>query len=289
MKDFLIMTDSSADLPKSYLHEHDIYCVSLKYTLDGVTYDNDDEKAAKDFYKKLRDKSMPTTSQINPEEAADRLRDVLKRCKNILVIAFSSGLSGTCNSFKIAAQEVMEEDSEAKIYVIDSLSASLGQGLLVHKAVCMKESGADIETIVKWVEEHKLNIVHAFTVDDLNHLYRGGRLSKTAAVVGTMINLKPVLHVDDEGKLTNMYNVRGRKKSLHALVDHMEKTMGRYREDNDVIFISHGDNIDDAKFVADEVKKRFGISNVLFNPIGPTIGAHAGPDTIALFFMGENR
>ena len=131
--------------------------------------------------------------------------------------------------------------------------------------------------------------MHAFTVDDLDHLYRGGRLSKVAAVVGSMINLKPVLHVDSEGKLVNMYNVRGRKKSLHALVDYMEKTMGSYRDQNDIVFISHGDNIEDARFVADEVKRRFRIDNFLINPIGPTIGAHAGPDTIALFFMGEHR
>jgi len=283
------MTDSSADLPKSYLEEHNIKCVSLKYTIDGNTYDNDDEEAAVSFYDKVRKGSMPTTSQVNPEEAEEVLRNSLKECKNILCIAFSSGLSGTYNSFRLAASDICEEIQDANIVVVDSLCASLGQGLIVHKAVCMKDSGKSMQEVAQWLEDHKQNLVHAFTVDDLNHLYRGGRLSKVAAVVGTMINLKPVLHVDSEGKLVNMYNVRGRKKSLHALVDYMEKTMGEYRNQNDIVFISHGDNIDDAKFVAEEVKRRFGIENFLINPIGPTIGAHAGPDTLALFFMGEYR
>jgi len=289
MTDYIIMTDSSADLPKSYLEEHNIRCVSLKYSIEGITYDNDDEEAAVSFYDKVRKGSMPTTSQVNPEEAEEVFRNILKECKNILCIAFSSGLSGTYNSFRLAASDICEEIKDANIVVVDSLCASLGQGLIVHKAVCMKDSGKSMQEVVDWLEKHKLNLVHAFTVDNLNHLYRGGRLSKVAAVVGTMINLKPVLHVDNEGKLVNMYNVRGRKKSLHALVDYMEKTMGEYKDQNDIVFISHGDNLDDAEFVADEVKRRFGIESFLINSIGPTIGAHAGPDTLALFFMGEYR
>jgi len=185
--------------------------------------------------------------------------------------------------------EIMEDDEEANIIVIDSLCASLGQGLFVHKAVCMKNAGKSMEETANWLEEHKPNFVHVFTVGDLNHLYRGGRLSKAAAVVGTLISLKPVLHVDDEGHLVNMFNVRGRKKSLSALVDYMDKQMGSFKKDNDIVFISHGDNIADAQSVADEVKNRFGIESFLINPIGPTIGAHAGPDTIALFFLGEKR
>lgn len=287
--DYIIMTDSSADLPAAYLEKNQIYSASLKYTIDGSTYDNDDEEAAKDFYDKVRNGSMPTTSQVNPEEAKEKFVEALELSRNILCLAFSSGLSGTYNSFRIAAMELMEENEDINIIVIDSLCASLGQGLFVHKAVELKNQGKTMEENAKWLEEHIPNMVHVFTVDDLNHLYRGGRLSKVAAVVGTIISLKPVLHVDDEGHLVNMFNVRGRRKSLTALVDYMEKQMGSYRDSNDIVFISHGDNIADAQAVADDVKKRFGIESFLINPIGPTIGSHAGPDTIALFFMGERR
>ncbi|MCR5800056.1 MAG: DegV family protein [Lachnospiraceae bacterium] len=289
MSDYVIVTDSSADLPKSYLEEHGVITMSLLYTIDGETFESEDEEAAKTFYGKVRAGSMPTTSQINPDGAETVLKKALEVSKNVLCLSFSSGLSGTYNSVRIAAEDIMEEDEEANIIVIDTLAASLGQGLLVHKAVCMKEAGSSFEETANWVEEHKLNLVHAFTVSDLFHLYRGGRVKKTAAVVGTVINLKPVLHVDDEGHLINITNVRGRKKSLHALVDIMEKNVGSYRDENDIIFISHGDNLEDAQFVADEVKERLGYTNFLFNQIGPTIGAHSGPDTIALFFMGDKR
>lgn len=289
MADYIIMTDSSADLPSDYLKDNNIYSVSLKYTLEGVEYANDDEVAAKSFYSKVRNGSMPTTSQVNPQEAKEKFDEVVKLSKNILCLSFSSGLSGTFNSFRLAAEEIMDEDDTINIIVIDSLCASLGQGLFVHKALENKNAGLSMEDNADWLEKHKSNFVHAFTVDDLNHLYRGGRLSKVAAVVGTLISLKPVLQVDDEGHLMNMFNVRGRKKSLNALVDYMEKNIGAYRDENDIVFISHGDNIEDARYVADEVKKRFGIEKFLINPIGPTIGAHAGPDTIALFFMGDHR
>lgn len=289
MAGYVIMTDSSADLPADYLKKNEIFSASLKYTIDGDTYDNDDEVAALSFYDKVRNGSMPTTSQVNPEEAKEKLLEALKVNKNILCLSFSSGLSGTYNSFRLAAEEIMEEDDSANIIVIDSLCASLGQGLFVHKAVELRDKGVDIDDASKWLEDHKLNMVHAFTVADLNHLARGGRLSKVAAVVGTIISLKPVLHVDNEGHLVNIFNVRGRKKSLSALVDYMEKHMGSYKENNDIVFISHGDNAEDAQYVADEIKKRFGIEKFLINPIGPTIGAHAGPDTIALFFMGDER
>lgn len=289
MAEYVIMTDSSADLPASYLKEHDIFSASLKYTIDGETFDNDDEVASLSFYDKVRNGSMPTTSQVNPDEAKEKLEEALAINKNILCLSFSSGLSGTFNSFRLAAEEIMEDDASANIVVIDSLCASLGQGLFVHKAVELRDQGKSLEESRAWLEEHKLNVVHAFTVADLNHLHRGGRLSKVAAVVGTMISLKPVLQVDNEGHLVNVFNVRGRKKSLVSLVDYMEKHMGSYKGANDIVFISHGDNKEDAQFVADEVYRRFGISNFLINPIGPTIGAHAGPDTIALFFMGDER
>ncbi|MBP7386829.1 MAG: DegV family protein, partial [Lachnospiraceae bacterium] len=196
---------------------------------------------------------------------------------------------GSYSSTKIAASEMEEDNFPHKVVVVDSLCASMGEGLLVHKAVQMKENGATLEETVKWLEENKLHLVHNFTVDDLFHLHRGGRVSKTAAVLGTMINLKPVLHVDDEGHLIMVSKVRGRKKSLITLVDNMEKQMGSYRDQNDIVFISHGDALEDAQFVANLVKERFGIDSFLINYVGSTIGAHSGPGTIALFYMGEYR
>ena len=188
-----------------------------------------------------------------------------------------------------AIMNLAEKYPDNKIIVIDSLCASMGEGLFVHKAVMMKEEGKSIDEIAAWLEENKLHVVHNFTVDDLFHLYRGGRVSKTAAVVGSMINLKPILHVDNEGHLIPLSKVRGRKKSLIALVDSMQKQIGAWRDKNDIVFISHGDSLEDAQFVAELIKKRLGIENFLINHIGPTIGAHSGPGTIALFYMGDYR
>ena len=289
MAEYVIVTDSSADLPKDYVEKHGIVTMSLSYTIDGVTYENDNGLESHDFYEKVRNGKMPTTSQVNPEEAKAALSKALEKSNNLLVISFSSGLSGTYNSTRIAAVEIMEERSDVNIIVIDSLAASLGQGLLVHKAVGLKDEGKSMQQVAEWVENNKNNIVHAFTVSNLFHLSRGGRLSKAVAVIGTIANLKPLLYVDDEGKLINYTNVRGRKKSLKGLVDYMDEHMGSFKEQNDIVFISHGDNEEDAKAVAEDVKNRFGVESFLINPIGPTIGAHAGPDTIALFFMGENK
>lgn len=232
---------------------------------------------------------MPTTSQVNPEEAKEELREFLEDGKDIIHIAFSSGLSGSYNSARIAAEELREEMPDRKITVIDSLCASLGEGLLVHKALQLKAQGMEYEELVKWLEDHKLNVVHNFTVDDLFHLYRGGRVSKAAAVLGTMIHLKPVLHVDSEGHLIPVAKVRGRKKSLAALVENMEKQIGSYRDKNDIVFISHGDCIEDADYVKSLIEEKFGIQAFLINPVGPTIGAHSGPGTLALFYMGDVR
>ena len=232
---------------------------------------------------------MPTTSQVNPQECREYLEEYLKETDKLLYICFSSGLSGTYGSACIAADLTMEEHPGCEIRVIDSKCASMGEGLLVHKAVQLQKEGKSMEEVAAWVVENVPHLVHIFTVDDLNHLYRGGRVSRTAAVVGTMVGIKPVLHVDDEGHLIPISKVRGRKKSLNALVDYMEKKMGKYRENNDIVFISHGDALEDAEFVRDTIKERFGIDSFMINHIGPTIGAHSGPGTIALFFMGESR
>ena len=286
---YLITTDNMADLPEEYLKEKQLLTMSLTYLMDGQTYNSENSLPYQEFYKKMREGCMPTTSQINPQEAKEKLTEFLKINKNIIHIAFSGGLSGTFNSVRLAAQELMEERPDCKITVIDSLAASMGEGLLIYKALEQQEAGLSYEEMVEWIESNKLHVCHYFTVDDLFHLYRGGRVSKAAAVLGTMINLKPVLHVDDEGHLIPLSKVRGRKKSLNALVDGMEKQMGSWREKNDIIFLSHGDCYEDALYVQEQIKKRFGIAKFMISPVGPTIGAHSGPGTVALFFMGEAR
>lgn len=292
MAEFKIVTDSTADLPEEYLKKHGIARMNLCYTMDGVTYGGETGKELeyKVFYDRMRNGHMSTTSQVNPEESRQHFeRFVADGEKEILYLAFSSGLSGTYSSACISAQEVMEEHPDCRIEVVDSLCASLGEGLFVHRAVEMREAGKSLEDTAEWMKAHVQNFVHVFTVDDLNHLYRGGRVNKATAVIGTIAGIKPILHVDSEGHLIPIDKVRGRKKSLLALVDYMEKKMGSRKAENDIVFISHGDALEDAQFVADEIKSRFGIDNFLINPIGPTIGTHAGPGTIALFFMGDER
>lgn len=290
MKNFIITTDTTSDLPESYIAKHQLGVMSLTYTIEGSTYGREHPLDVKEFYAKMRNGSLPTTSQVNPESAKNIFQTIATEFDcDILHIAFSSGLSGSYNSAHIAAEELAEEGFGYKILVIDSLCASLGEGLLVHKAVCLKEQGQTLQETAKWVEDHKLHLVHNFTVDDLNHLYRGGRVSKTAAFFGTLASIKPLLHVDNEGHLIPLRKIRGRKKSLIALVDSMEEQMGSYRDQNDIVFISHGDCYDDAKFVADLVEKRFDIHAFIINYVGSTIGAHSGPGTIALFYMGDYR
>ena len=289
---FKITTDSTADLPAEYLQEHNVGCMPISYIVDGVTYGRDREMDWKEFYSMMRnDGKMPTTSQINPAEAKEYFEEFIKTDKEILHLAFSSGLSGTYGNLCIAADEIMEEHPDCRIIVVDSLCASMGEGLFVHKAVKMRDEGKSIEETADWLRAKVQNFVHVFTVDDLFHLYRGGRVSKTAAVIGTMVGIKPKLHVDSEGHLIVIGKIRGRKKSLNALVDYMEEKMGPYLSENrqDYVFISHGDALEDAEYVRDQIKERFGFTNFMINHIGPTIGAHSGPGTIALFFMGESR
>ena len=261
----------------------------MTYQLEGKNYGKNNELNCKEFYDKMRNGSMPTTSQVNSEEAKEVLRPILEEGFDILHLAFSSGLSGSYNSVRLAAEELAEEFPERKIIVVDSLCASLGEGLFVDKAVELKEEGKTLEENAAWLEEHKVNFCHVFTVDDLFHLHRGGRVSKVAAVVGTMINLKPLLHVDNEGHLIPVGKVRGRKKSLAGLVAMMEERMGSWKDKNEKIFISHGDCQEDAEYVAKLVKEKFGYETFLINTIGATIGTHSGPGTVALFFMGDYR
>lgn len=289
MKKYIITTDTTCDLPQEYLDSHQIGLFPLYYSINGTIYGEDNKLDPKDFYNKMRSGEMPTTMAINPELARKIFTDYLEEGYDILHIAFSSALSGSCSVASTVARELCDERPDTKIIVIDSLCASLGEGLLVHKAVCMKESGKSIDEAAEWLEKNKLHLCHMFTVDDLFHLHRGGRVSKAAAIIGTLINVKPVLHVDNEGRLIPLNNVRGRKKALISLVDQMEARLKDYEYENDIFFISHGDCIEDVEFVADLVKERFGIKDCLINYVSPTIGAHSGPGTVALFFMGKER
>lgn len=286
---FKLVTDSTADLPASYLSEHEIGCLNLKYIIDGIVYGVERELAVGEFYDFMRNGKIPTTSQVNYDEAKRYFEELIKAHKEILYLAFSSGLSGTYNSGAVAAKDVMEENPGCRIIVIDTLCASLGEGLLVHKAAMLREQGKSMDEVACWVNDHIKNLVHVFTVDDLFHLHRGGRVSKTSAIVGTLAGIKPKLHVDNDGHLILIGKVRGRKKALMSLVEYMEEHMGSFKDENDTVFISHGDSLEDAEYVKTLVQERFGIENIMINPVGPTIGSHAGPGTIALFFLGENR
>ena len=289
MSEYVITTDNNSDLPEKYLKDHGVGCMYLSYSMDGKNYTHGNFLPEHEFYEAMRNGSMPTTAQVNPENAKALLEPYLKEGKDILHIAFSSGLSGTYNSSRIAAEELMEEYPDRKIIVVDSLSASLGQGLLVWLAQQKKELGQTLEDVADWVEKNKLKMVHLFTVDDLNHLYRGGRVSRTTAIVGSMLNIKPVLHVDNEGKLTAIGKVRGRKKALQELVKLMDEKIGSFGADCDTIFISHGDCEQDAQYVAAKVKEKYNIKNIIINQVSATIGAHSGPGTMALFFVGDVR
>lgn len=291
MEAFKIITNTTADLPVDYIQENQIGLVYFNYIMDGISYGKEKELDWKEFYRLMREEGkMPTTSQVNPEEYKEYFREYLKESRMLLYISFSSGLSGSCGNAMLAAEELMEEEADCRIIVVDSKCASMGEGLFVHKAVQMKKQGRTLEETANYLAALVPHLTHVFTVDDLNHLYRGGRVSKAAAIVGTIAGIKPILHVDDEGHLIPLNKVRGRKKSLNALVDYMEeKIEGGYLERNDIVFISHGDALEDAEYVKNEIEKRFGITEFKINHIGPTIGAHSGPGTIALFFEGNSR
>ena len=290
MGEYVILTDSSADLSAELVAELGVEVLPLSFTMEDKTYynwpDNRDIDPG-DFYTKLRGGAMATTSAVNVADYTETIEPMLKAGKDVLVLAFSSGLSATCHSAQIAAEELMEQYPDRKVYVVDTLCASLGQGLLVWYAAQQKKQGKSIEEVRDWTEAHKLNLCHWFTVDDLHFLKRGGRISAATAVLGTMLSIKPVMHVDNEGHLIKVGTARGRNASLKALVDHMAETAQNPGEQ--VVFISHGDCLADAQKVADDVKARFGVKTVVINYVGPVIGAHSGPGTVALFFLGSVR
>lgn len=283
---YKIITDSCCDLSGEMAKELELAVVPLNVEMDGVSFE-DGQMSPKEFYDSLRAGKTAKTAAVNPERWGREMENALAAGEDVLVAAFSSGLSTTYQSAVIAAEELRERYPERKILVVDTLAASRGQGLLVYYAAKQRQAGKPMEEVAQWMEDHKWNLAHWFTVDDLMHLKRGGRVSAATAVMGTMLQIKPVLHVDDEGKLVSMSKARGRKAALNALADCVEKT--QLPGENDVMFICHSDCAADAEFVAGLVKKRFGVKEVYIHDIGSVIGSHTGPGTVGLFFLAEHR
>ena len=290
MSEFVLMTDSSADLSQEMVQELGVTVLPLSFTIQGKVYRNYPDNWEMDlplFYDMLRAGELATTSAVNVAEYTQAVEPILQEKKDVLILAFSSGLSSTYQASVLAAEELRGKYPDRKIYTVDTLCASLGQGLLVYLAAQEQRKGKSIEEVRDWAEETKLHLCHQFTVDDLHFLKRGGRISATTAVVGSMLQIKPVLHVDNEGHLINIGKARGRQASLKALVDKMEKTVTE--EGRKTVFISHGDCRKDAVTVADMVRERFGTQDIRINFVGPVIGAHSGPGTLALFYLGTER
>jgi DegV family protein with EDD domain len=284
---YQIITDSCCDLPVEKIRELDISVVSLDLMFRGEVRKDAVTDEIKEVYDGLRAGEVATTSAVNPEGWKNVIRPALEEGKDALVVAFSSGLSTTYQSAVIAAGELEEEYPQRKIRVVDSLCASLGQGLLVWLACKKRDEGMDLDQLAQWIEDHRQNLCQWFTVDDLMYLKRGGRVSAATALVGTMLKIKPVLHVDSEGHLINVGKVRGRKASIDALADKVgQLAMEGHQE---LMTICHGDCREDAEYLAAKLKERYGVKEIFIGYTGAVIGSHSGPGTLALFFLGKER
>lgn len=281
-----MITDDSCDLPPEYYEQNSVNLKYLAFVMDGKSYTSK-EMPPEEFYRRIRGGEMPSTTQVSVSQWSSCFEEYLQQGKDVLYFAFSSGLSGTCGSAQVAAREMMEKYAGRRIVVVDSLCASLGQGLLLYKINRLYQQGMPMDELVQWIEDNKMHVSHMVAVDDLMHLHRGGRVSRTSAVAGSLLGIKPIIHMNDEGKLINIGKVRGRKQSLIDIVDRTEKLVGH--TENDIFMICHSDCEEEAKFVADLTTKRFGIKDHLIHFIGPVIGSHTGPGTIALFMMAEHR
>ena len=284
---YKIITDTCCDFPAHMYEELNLAVVPLSVLYKGASYNTYSEQWLKDMFDGLRAGEKATTSAVNPEGWATVIEPVLAGGDDAVVLAFSSGLSGTYQSAVIAAEELAEKYPDRKIRVVDTLCASLGQGLLVWYACKKRDEGLSFDELADWVENNKLNLCHWFTVDDLMYLKRGGRVSAATALVGTMLQIKPVLHVDDEGHLINVAKARGRKASIEALAKKMGETA--LPGVNDTVFICHGDCQEDADYLAKLVKEKYGVKEVFSYYVGAVIGSHSGPGTLALFYLGEHR
>lgn len=286
---FILSTDSTIDMTKQFIEDWDLKINYLSYTMDGEVYAANNQMTAKEFYDKMRLGSMPTTSQVPPAEYVKLFEEYLEQGKSVLHISFSSGLSGTYQSALIAQKEILDKHPEYNLKVVDSRAASGGQGLMVYYAALMRNEGKSVDEVAEWVENHKYEFVHLFTVDDLNDLQRGGRVSKTSAFVGTMLNIKPVMHMDDLGHLIPLEKARGRKASLDRIVEMVGERIEGYDFKNEIFFLTHGDCEEDAIYVCEKVKETYGIPEYIISNVGSVIGSHTGPTVIALFFRGKYR
>ena len=285
MANYKIVTDSCCDFTDEMYRQYDVACAPLSVLYKGVLYDNfSDDARMKELYDGIRGGEMPTTSAVNPEGWTNVMRPALDAGQDVLAICFSSGLSTTYQSAVIAADELREFYPDRKIVVIDSLCAALGQGLLVWHACQKRNAGMSLEDTAAWVEENKLHVCHWVTVDDLFHLKRGGRVSATTAIVGSMLNIKPIIKVDNDGKLQSVAKARGRK----AAMDTLAKKVGE-ASDKDTVFIAHGDCLEDAEALADVIRQKYGVKNIHIGYVGAVIGAHTGPGVLVAFFLGEQR
>lgn len=287
---YVILTESNCDLSPEMIKKWDIEVLPMPFTIDNkqyMGYPDGREMKTEEFYGMLRNGSEAKTAAPNPIDFVEKAEPIFKEGRDILYIAFSSGLSSTYANAKIAAEELMEKYPERKFIAVDSLCASMGLGLMTVLACDKRNEGLSLEENAKWVEENKLNLCHWFTVNDLFYLKRGGRVSATSAILGSALGIKPVLHVDDEGHLIPVSKVRGRRQSLDSLVKMMQETVldakGGY------VFISHGDCFEDAKYVEKQIKEKLGSKRFYINFIGTSIGTHSGPGTVALFFLGSHR
>ena len=287
MKNYVIFTDSCADLTKEMYGALELRCIPLDVIVENEEPISDDKIDIKEIYAKLRAKQSASTAAINIDRFLQCFEDAAKEGLDVLYLCFSSGLSSTYSSSMIAMRELQEKYPENKFYAVDTLCASMGQGLLVYYAANMKKAGASIEEVRDFVENTKLNLCHWFTVDDLFFLKRGGRVSAATAVVGSLLNIKPVLHVDNAGKLINVSKARGRKAAIDALAKKVGET--GLPGENDTVFISHGDCIEEVKILEKILKEKYGVKHVFTYYVGAVIGSHAGPGTIALFFLGNKR
>ncbi len=287
---YRIVTDSCANLTDAQIAEYDVDIISLRYFIKDVPYESYVKGRKTDYaetYRLLREKEHITTSLVSAEQCDAVMRPILERGEDILVLAFSSGLSGSYQNIVNCAEIYREEYPERKIVVVDTLCAALGEGMCVHYAVKLKNEGKSLEEVAQWAEENRLKICHIFTVDDLFFLKRGGRLSGGAAVVGSLLGIKPLMYMADDGKLYVTGKARGRKAAMEHLITSLEKAGDSIKEQD--VFIVHGDCEDDAKFVESEVKRRYGVKNVVYNYVDPVIGSHSGPGTLAVFFMANER
>jgi DegV family protein with EDD domain len=290
MKNYVIVTESTTDLPKNMVDELGITVIPMTFGFENESYLNYPDNREMDihtFYERLKNGERSTTTLVNSKTFEEYFEPILKAGNVILYIGFSSGLSGTFSSSLIAAEILKEKYPDSEIICTDTLAASMGEGLLVYYAAKMKQEGKSIHEVSQWVVDNRLKLCQWFTVDDLNHLKRGGRINAMTATLGTALNVKPILHVDDEGHLIPAYNVRGRKKSINALLEKMEELCVNPEEQT--VFISHADSLEDTQYLADMIKEKLHVKEVIINFIGPVIGSHTGQGAIALFFIGKSR